>query len=119
MVERRPEFLQVGDLDSNLGPVVGIVEDDRAGPAIVAAHHPVVGDILALEEKKASLEDIVKLMSGGRMKIALEDGDVDVSPLMVGQSIGLIHDIPTCSELIERMVSEAREHLSRAGKMLK
>lgn len=28
--------------------------------------------------------------------------------------IGLIHDIPTCAELIQRIVSECREHLRQA-----
>jgi len=31
-----------------------------------------------------------------------------------GQCIGLIDDIPTCAELLERMVRECREHLDRA-----
>jgi hypothetical protein len=33
---------------------------------------------------------------------------------MVGQSIGLIHDIPTCQELLDRMAEEARNSLTRA-----
>ncbi|SEF20009.1 Nitronate monooxygenase [Variovorax sp. NFACC28] len=31
-----------------------------------------------------------------------------------GQCIGLIDDIPTCAELLDRMVRECREHLDRA-----
>jgi NAD(P)H-dependent flavin oxidoreductase YrpB (nitropropane dioxygenase family) len=30
---------------------------------------------------------------------------------MVGQSIGLIHSIPTCAELLEQMAAEAAERL--------
>jgi len=33
--------------------------------------------------------------------------------MMVGQSIGLIRDIPTCTELLERMVGEAKKELDR------
>jgi NAD(P)H-dependent flavin oxidoreductase YrpB (nitropropane dioxygenase family) len=37
---------------------------------------------------------------------------------MVGQSIGLIRDIPTCRELIERMSAEAEECLERVRAMI-
>jgi NAD(P)H-dependent flavin oxidoreductase YrpB (nitropropane dioxygenase family) len=37
---------------------------------------------------------------------------------MVGQSIGLIRDIPTCAELIERMAAEAADHLERARRLV-
>ena len=32
--------------------------------------------------------------------------------MMVGQSVGLIHDIPTCAELLERMTREAEERIA-------
>ena len=41
----------------------------------------------------------------------MEDGLVSM-----GQSVGLVHDVPTCKELIDRMVEEAlavQERLSR------
>jgi hypothetical protein len=38
-------------------------------------------------------------------------GDIDNAAFMIGQSVGLIHDVPTCQELLERMVGEAREIL--------
>jgi nitronate monooxygenase len=34
--------------------------------------------------------------------------------IWAGQTVGLIHDIPSCAELIERMVSDCRAHLGRA-----
>jgi enoyl-[acyl-carrier protein] reductase II len=40
--------------------------------------------------------------------IATEDGDVEKGVLPVGQATGLIHDEPSVSELIERIVEEAR-----------
>lgn len=51
------------------------------------------------------------------MKEAWEDGDVEAAPMMVGQSIGLIQDVPTCKELLERMVKEAKETLERVNKL--
>lgn len=38
-----------------------------------------------------------------------ETGDPDSSCWSCGQSIGLIHDIPTCAELLETIVSEAED----------
>ena len=74
-----------------------------------------------IEEGGHPLDDDVTTMvltpriAGERMKQAWDDGDVDVAPMMVGQSIGLIQDVPTCKELLERMVKEAEETL-REGK---
>jgi len=42
-----------------------------------------------------------------------ESGNTQDSVWSCGQSIGLIHDIPTCKELINRMVSEAEENIKR------
>jgi NAD(P)H-dependent flavin oxidoreductase YrpB (nitropropane dioxygenase family) len=38
---------------------------------------------------------------------------------MVGQSIGLIQDIPTCRELLDRMAEETAAHLRKAGSLLR
>jgi nitronate monooxygenase len=36
------------------------------------------------------------------------DGEVDAGAWSCGMVAGLIHDIPTCHELIERIMSDAR-----------
>jgi len=46
-------------------------------------------------------------------KKALMDGDLTEGNIAAGQGVGLIRDIPTCSELIERIVSEAETILRR------
>ncbi|MDD5723245.1 MAG: nitronate monooxygenase [Syntrophales bacterium] len=78
----------------------------------------VLKEVAAIEEQGGKFEDLMDklmpLLSGLRVKAAWESGDVDGAPLMVGQSIGLIEDIPTCRELLERMAAEARENLARA-----
>lgn len=43
------------------------------------------------------------------ISLATEQGDMNKGVLTVGQATGLLHDIPTVSELFERMVQEARE----------
>ena len=77
----------------------------------------VIEEVLAIEARHGGFEELIPLLSGQKVKEAWETGDVDYAPLMVGQSIGLIHDIPTCKELMERMAAEAKERSARAAKL--
>jgi nitronate monooxygenase len=62
----------------------------------------------------AKFEDIKALVAGVRGRAALETGDVDGGLVWAGLGIGLMNDIPTCADLVERIVSECREALARA-----
>lgn len=75
----------------------------------------VLEEVLAIEERHGGFEELIPLLSGQKVKQAWETGDVNYAPLMVGQSIGFISDIPTCRDLLERMAAEAQSALSRAG----
>jgi len=55
----------------------------------------------------AVFEDIRPLVAGARGRTALETGDVDAGLVWAGQVQGLIHDIPTCRELIDRIIADA------------
>ncbi len=55
----------------------------------------------------AEFKDVQPLVSGARGRTALETGDVEAGLVWAGQVQGLIHDIPTCRELLARMVEEA------------
>jgi NAD(P)H-dependent flavin oxidoreductase YrpB (nitropropane dioxygenase family) len=74
-------------------------------------------EVIAIEEKGGGLQELIPLLAGQRIKKAWETGDVEYAPLMVGQSIGLINDIPTCNELLDRMGREAAEILVRTNNM--
>ena len=76
-----------------------------------------ISEIIEIEERGGGLDELIPLMSGDRIQKAWESGDVDQAPLMVGQSIGLINDVPTCKELLETMAKEAKETLARANSM--
>ena len=73
---------------------------------------------MAVEERGGGLDELIPLMSGLRVREAWVSGDVESAPLMVGQSIGLIRDIPTCRDLLDRMGKEAVEYLDRARNMI-
>ena len=44
-------------------------------------------------------------------KASMVDGELDVGILPTGQCVGVVDDLPTCAELIERIVAEAIERL--------
>jgi NAD(P)H-dependent flavin oxidoreductase YrpB (nitropropane dioxygenase family) len=78
----------------------------------------VIEEVCAIEARGGGFEELIPLLSGQRIKDAWETGDVDYAPLMVGQAIGLIQDIPTCRELLDRMAGEAVEHLEKAARLV-
>lgn len=64
----------------------------------------------------AVFEDIRPLVSGAKGREALETGHLDAGLVWAGQVQGLIRDIPTCAELLARMVAEAETIIrSRLG----
>jgi NAD(P)H-dependent flavin oxidoreductase YrpB (nitropropane dioxygenase family) len=60
-----------------------------------------------------TIKDLAPFVSGQRGKIVYEDGDVDAGVWSAGMVVGLIHDIPTCEELISRIVRESNEIVTR------
>ncbi len=53
------------------------------------------------------------------IKDATEKGDIKTGVLPVGQDTGLIKDLPTVAELMDRMVKEAEEVSGRLSKLMK
>jgi NADH:quinone reductase (non-electrogenic) len=62
----------------------------------------------ALLGKNIKIDDIVEEVAGVYPKVMM-DGDTDAGVWSCGMVVGLIHDVPTCKELIDRIMSEARE----------
>ncbi len=84
-----------------------------------AIRNKVVEEILSLEAKGCGLEDLIPLISGERVRETWATGRVDSAPMMMGQSVGLVKDIPTCKELIERMAAEAEADIERLTKIVR
>ena len=73
-------------------------------------HSKNVDKVLEIESKgNTQIEDIVPFVTGLEGKKMLEEGDLKKGVLAVGQSVGLIHDIPTCQKLLDRIMEEAEE----------
>ncbi|MDQ1156145.1 NAD(P)H-dependent flavin oxidoreductase YrpB (nitropropane dioxygenase family) [Sphingomonas sp. SORGH_AS 950] len=56
----------------------------------------------------AAFKDIRPLVSGAKGRTALETGDLDAGLVWAGQVQGLIHDVPTCRQLIKRIVGDVQ-----------
>lgn len=68
---------------------------------------------------KIKFEDILPEVAGIYPKI-MKEGDMDAGAWSCGMVAGLINDIPTCKELIDRIMGQAEEIItSRMGGMLK
>jgi nitronate monooxygenase len=70
-----------------------------------------------LEKEKAlganlSFEDIFGEVAGVYPRI-MQKGEMDAGVWSCGMVAGLIRDVPTCAELIERIMAEAREIITR------
>jgi NADH:quinone reductase (non-electrogenic) len=61
-----------------------------------------------------TFDDVKDLMSGARARQAVDkDGDVDGGIWSSGQSQALIHDIPSCAELVRNIMAQAEEVRAR------
>jgi nitronate monooxygenase len=74
-------------------------------------------EVVAMEKRGAKFEEVRHLVAGTRGKVALNNGEIDGGVISAGMVIGLIDDVPTCAELIQRIVRECREHLRAAAAM--
>lgn len=75
--------------------------------------------ILAIEEKGANLNEILPLISGDKVKVAYQNGDVNNAIITAGQVVGLIQDIPSVKEIIDRIISEATAIIQRLNRIEK
>jgi NADH:quinone reductase (non-electrogenic) len=83
------------------------------------AKNAISDEVVAIERRgNATFADVKDLVAGVRGAAVLENGEMDAGIWSAGQTQALIHDIPTCNELVARIVREAeaiiRERLTQA-----
>jgi nitronate monooxygenase len=61
-------------------------------------------------------EHIAPLVAGLYPRV-MQNGELDAGPWSCGMVAGLIHDVPSCKELIDRIMREANEIIR--GRLLK
>ncbi len=83
-------------------------------------HNQAADKVLEIESRGTpSIHDLIPYVSGLVGKEMLEDGNMDKGTMAAGQCIGLIRDIPTCRELLDRIMAEAGEIINnRFARML-
>ena len=86
-----------------------------------ALKNPTSEKVIELEKQTAEIHQLESLISGRVGLKLLEEGDLDNGLLSIGQVVGLVHDIPTVKELIDRIIKEAEEVISNmsAGSVFK
>jgi len=80
----------------------------------------VAKDAVKVEKESTSgkFEDVAPYVSGKRGREVFINGDVDFGVWTAGQVIGLIHDIPSCEDLVSRIEREAEETLNKASSLI-
>jgi nitronate monooxygenase len=74
-------------------------------------------NVLELEAQGAALFQLIQVASGDKAQKMYEEGDIDLGVVACGQGVGLIKDIPTVKELLDRTMGEAEEIISRLNKI--
>lgn len=65
-----------------------------------------------LKNPEATFQDVSHLVKGADGRVALETGNLDAGLIWAGQIQGLIHDIPSCEELLARIMKDATDIIS-------
>jgi len=93
-----------------------VANDERATDVIFRTMHNsarvaknrISQQVVEIEKRgDAKFEDVKELVAGTRGGVVYDSGDTDYGIWSAGQTQGLIHDIPSCKELVDRIVSEA------------
>jgi NAD(P)H-dependent flavin oxidoreductase YrpB (nitropropane dioxygenase family) len=75
--------------------------------------------LLELEAQGSPLFMLIQAASGDKSEKMYKEGDIDLGVVSCGQCVGLIKDIPTVKELLDRTMSETEEIISRLSKISK
>jgi nitronate monooxygenase len=95
-----------------------VENDERATNLIFRTLHntarvmknAVSDQVVAIERKGgAKFEDIQHLVAGKRGQAAMAEGDTDGGIWSAGTVQGLIHDIPTVKDLVDKIISDAED----------
>src|SRR6185437_5665584 len=104
-------FMATVEADIHQNVKQAIVDNDERGTNLIfrtmhntarVAKNAISDQVVAIERKGgAKFEDVRELVAGTRGAGVLDQGDMDAGIWSAGQTQGLIHDIPTCKDLVE------------------
>ena len=98
-------LLKAKDIDTR-------VTGRTTGHPVRTLRNPMTKEYLEKEAAGASFEELEMLTLGGLRK-AVVDGDVKTGSVMSGQIAGMVKDVPTCKELMTRLIAETKEAVKK------
>ena len=98
-----------------------VANDERATNLIFRTMHntarvaknAISDEVIAAEKRGATFEEVKHLVAGVRGRAGLESGDINAGIWSAGMVQGLIHDIPSVKELVDRIVADAEAIITR------
>ena len=95
-----------------------MVDNDERSTALIfrtfrntarVAKNSIAQAVVAAEAEGKPFEEVAHLVKGVRGKEGLDSGDTEHGIWTAGMIQGLIHDIPTCQDLVSRIVADAEK----------
>ena len=74
-------------------------------------------ECLAIEAEGADFEQIINAVAGGKGQVAYDSGDPDGAPIACGQIAGCIDEIKSVKQVIDNILAEADQLLSRLNSL--
>lgn len=68
-------------------------------------------------EKDGATAEYIEKLGQGRLKMAVVDGDIENGSVMAGQIAGMVTKIQPCKEIIEEIISGAKEQLALVSRL--
>ena len=64
---------------------------------------------IEMEQEGKTIAEIGPIVAGAKGRVVYETGDMEHGVWSAGTVMGIINDVPSCKELVERIVTEAEE----------
>ena len=103
-------MLELGEAETVL-----ILKSVKNAERVVRTEH--TEKILEMEQKGATIEELMPLISGQLGRNTYATGDVSGASITIGQDVGQIHEILSVKEIIDGIVSEAETIMQRLQKI--
>jgi nitronate monooxygenase len=88
------------------------------GDPMRALQTALVTEVLAMEERGTTLEELLTVVAGEKTRHAVIEGDIDNSLLPCGQIVGMVSEVTSVRELVEGIMREAEGVYERLGGIL-
>lgn len=96
-------LVKAGDRDA-------VVTARSTGHPVRVLKNRFVKELMAMEKEGMGMEELEQ-MGAGKLRIAVQDGDIQNGSVMAGQIAGMVNDIRPCNEIITQILQEASDQL--------